>query len=122
MNGLLLQTAAIVTVLTLFVHSYLGERRLIGPILAIDAPITQKPLARAVVRFAWHFMSALGLVVALLLWRSGSRPDAADEFLVAFAGGVLLTAGIVDAVWSRFKHIGWPMIVLAGALTLLSFV
>jgi di/tricarboxylate transporter len=121
MNGVLLQAAAFVVVLTVGAHSYFGERRLIGPILAIYAPITQKPLARAVVRFAWHFTSALGIVIAVLLWRGGSQPSMADPIVIAVAGVALLASGLVDAVWSRFRHIGWPMLTLAGALILLSF-
>ncbi|OYY63703.1 hypothetical protein [Sphingomonas sp. 28-62-11] len=121
MNGVLLQAAAGVVVLTLAAHSYFGERRLIGPVLAVEASITQKPLARAVLRFAWHFMSALGLVVALLLWRAGMLPDSADPIVVGFAGIVLLASGLIDAVWSRFQHMGWPMLTLAGILTLSSF-
>ena len=119
---MLLQAAAMVVVLTIVAHGYLGEKRLIGPLLAIDAPITQAPLARAVIRFAWHFTSLLGLVVAMLLWRSGSRPEAADPALVAATGMVLLGSGLIDAVWSRFRHVGWPMLALAGLLTLASFV
>jgi hypothetical protein len=121
-NGVALQAAAGVVVLTVAAHSYFGERRLIRPILAVDAPITQKPLARAVLRFAWHFMSALGLVVALLLWRAGLASGGADPVVVGFAGIILLASGLIDAVWSRFKHIGWPMLTLAGILTLASFV
>ena len=120
--GVLLQAAAVVVVLTIVAHSYLGEKRLIGPILAVDSPITQAPLARAVIRFAWHFTSLLGLVVAMLLWRSGSRPEAADPVVVAATGFVLLGSGLIDAVWSRFRHVGWPMLAAAGLLTLGSFV
>ena len=119
---MLLQAAAMVVVLTIVAHSYLGEKRLIGPLLAVDAPITQAPLVRCVLRFAWHFTSLLGLVIALLLWRSGSRPEAADPALVAATGAVLLGSGLIDAVWSRFRHVGWPMLTLAGLLTLVSFV
>ena len=122
MNGVFLHAAAVIVVATIVAHSYLGEKRLIGPLLAVDAPITQAPLARAVIRFAWHFTSLLGLVVALLLWRSASRPESADPVLVAATGVVLLCSGLIDAVWSRFRHIGWPMLTTAGLLILASLV
>ncbi len=118
MNGILLQAAAVTVVLTMIGHSYVGERRLIGPILAIDAPVTQSPLARAVLGFNWHLTSLLGVIVAVVLWRSGSRPDLADPVIIAVIGISLLVSGVVDAAWSRFRHLGWPLLTLAGALAL----
>ena len=120
MNALLLQAAALTVLVTVAAHSYFGEKRLIAPILALDAPLVQRPLARAVLRFAWHFSSVLGLVIAVLLWRSAVHPEFADPVVLIATGAGLLVSGLVDAVWSRFRHIGWPMLTLAGALILLS--
>lgn len=118
MTPWMLQAAAAVVIVTLLAHSIVGERRLIAPVLAVDAEITQKPLAQAVLRFAWHFTSAIGFVIALLFWRAASSPDVADTVVVATAGAVLFIAGLIDAVWSKFQHIGWPMLTLSGALAL----
>lgn len=118
MTPWMLQAAAAVVVVTLLAHSIVGERRLIAPVLAVDAEITQKPLAQAVLRFAWHFTSAIGFVIALMFWQAASLPETADMVVVGAAGAVLLIAGLVDAVWSKFQHIGWPMLTLAGALAL----
>lgn len=122
MTPFLLRAAAVVLVITLFTHSILGERRLITPVLAVDSKITKNPLAQAVLRFAWHFMSALGMVIALMFWRAASHPETADAVVIGVAGFVLLVSGLIDAVWSRFRHVGWPMLTLAGALTLSSII
>jgi len=46
--------------------------------------------------------------------------DIAASWLVIAVGAVHLIAGIADAVITKGRHIGWPLIVLIGALTLLS--
>ena len=89
--------AALLMVLTACLHSYFGERRLIAPMLSIDAPLFQSALARWVIRFAWHMTSALIMLI----------------------GFVWLMAGLVDGIGSRGKHIGWPPITLAGLFILI---
>jgi hypothetical protein len=52
-DGLLLLTATLL-VLTALIHSVLGERRLIGPLVARRDGILANDLARVILRFAWH--------------------------------------------------------------------
>ena len=110
----LLYVSAGVIVLTAMVHSMLGERRLIGPILALDTGIVAHPLPRAVLRFAWHLTSVLMILTALLLVWPGT-PIA----LIRFTAFAYLAAGLIDAAMSRGRHIGWPMLAAAGLLALL---
>ncbi len=99
--------------LTAAVHSVLGERRLIGPILALNSGVVAVPLGRNVLRFAWHMTSLLMILSALTLVWSGT-----DRTLIAIIGGSWLAAGIVDALMTRGRHIGWPALAAAGAFAL----
>ena len=110
----LLWAAAILMVATAIVHSVLGERRLIGPILALDSDVTTRPLARAVLRFAWHFTSVLIALTALLVaWPETPR------MLILVTGAVYLAVGLFDAGMTRGKHVGWPFLAGAGVLALM---
>jgi hypothetical protein len=105
-------SAALIFV-TAMVHSFLGEKRLIGPILALETGIVARPLARAVLRFAWHLTSVLMLLTALLLVWPGT-PIA----LIRITAAAYLLVGLIDAVVTRGKHVGWPMLAGAGVLAL----
>lgn len=112
MNGLAL--AAAIMVVTGLTHSIVGEKRLITPALAIDAALMQRPLARRVLRFAWHFTTVLMLLcAALVVWPGVPRG------LLLLAGATWTGVGLFDAVLTRGEHIGWPLLTLAGVLTLI---
>ena len=101
---------------TSLAHSLLGERRLLGPLLAQRGGVLDSELARFLLRAVWHFMTLLFWILAMGLAAGlHSRDRAAFALLAAVAGGIG-GAGIFDAVGSRGKHIGWPMLVLTGLL------
>lgn len=109
-----LWASAIMMVLTALVHSWLGERRLIGPIIASDHGVMQRDLARKVLRFAWHFTSVLMLVnAAVVAWPGTPRG------LIQITGIAWLGVGLFDAIYSRGQHVGWPALTLSGALALI---
>ena len=109
--------SAATMVLTATVHSILGEKRLIGPILALDSDVTNRPLARKVLRFAWHFTSILMLVSALVVAWPGT-----PYRLVAITGSIWVVVGLFDAIYTRGRHVGWPFLSGAGFLALLGVV
>ena len=121
MRDVLLLAAAALLVLIGLVHSVLGERRLIGPALADRNGIYAHHLARAVTRFAWHLTTACMAVVAALIVLVVQY---GDETIVrgaaSIVGVVFLGAGIVDAVMTRGRHVGWPALTGAGVLALAS--
>ncbi len=108
-----LWAAAVLMTLTAIVHSMLGEKRLIGPLLKLDSEVTNRPLARKVLRFAWHFTSILMVLSALLVIWPGTPVE-----LVQVTGATWLAVGIFDAIYSQGKHVGWPFLALAGLLAL----
>lgn len=110
-------SAALVTV-TCLVHSVLGERKLIGPLLQMRNGVLQRDLARQVLRFAWHFMSVLGLIVALVLFSGARDPSDFDPMPVLVIGLLLTGSGLADAIYTKGRHVGWPLIVASGLAAL----
>jgi hypothetical protein len=105
--------SAALMVATALTHSVLGEKRLIGPLLARDIDLLSGYRAN-LVRFAWHFTSLLMVVTACAVaWPKTPLP------VIEITGAVWLAAGVLDAVLTRGKHVGWPPLSAAGILALL---
>jgi hypothetical protein len=120
MTRFFLIAAAVATLVTAFTHSYFGERRLIGPLVRSNAGIMSRALAKQVVRFAWHLTTLLWLGQALLLLRAANAAPPLDRALVIGIGAMYLAAGLFDAVFTRGRHIGWPMLTAIGLFSLIS--
>lgn len=110
----LLTLAAILMVVTAATHSVLGEQHLIQPLIAFNTGIIARPLAQRVLRFAWHLTSILMLACAFaIVWPTTPAP------VLAAIGSAWLVPGVVDAIYTRGRHVGWPLLVAAGTLPLL---
>ncbi|MEO9469335.1 hypothetical protein [Parasphingorhabdus sp.] len=120
MNEILLYIAAGLALVTILVHSIVGEKRLITPLVNSDHGVMEADLAKQVVRFAWHFTSIIGLIAVYILFDAARDFAAADTALLSITGGAFLIAGIYDAIATRGKHIGWPLLAAAGFLTILT--
>ena len=120
MATMFLIAAAIVTLATAATHSYFGEKRLIGPLVASDDGVMSRLLAKQVIRFAWHLTSLLWIGQALLLLRAAFDPEVLDAMLIAGIGVLHVAVGLFDAVVTRGKHIGWPLLMAIGVFALLS--
>jgi hypothetical protein len=112
--------AAAATLVTAFTHSYFGERRLIRPLVASNAGVMSSVLAKQIVRFAWHLTSLLWAVQILLLVRGAMEPSSMDRTAIGGIGVVHLGAGLFDAVYTRGRHIGWPLLAAIGCFSLLA--
>lgn len=112
MIWLWLSAAFMVT--TAGVHSVLGYRRLIVPVLNSQAGPLADPLSRRIIRFAWHATSVLMLIsAAAVAW-----PGTPDALLIVIGGGWLAT-GLVNAAYTRGRHIAWPALSGAGIFALI---
>ena len=109
-----LTIGSLLLVATMGVHSILGQKRLIRPILKQGAGVMQYPLARFILPFGWHLMSFVGLVVAAILFAWAWAPDQSRNVGLAMTGSVFTVSGIIDAIGSRGKHIGWAPLTLIG--------
>ena len=110
--------SAALVVVTCLTHSLVGEKRLIGPILKLRVGVLQNDLARQVLRFAWHLMSGLGVIVAFLLFGYARNPSTIDPAMIVLIGLILAGSGLFDAIYTRGKHVGWPLLATAGVTTL----
>lgn len=107
-----LYASALVMVLTALAHSLMGEKRLITPLLARDIDLLSG-YRSMLVRFAWHYTSVLMIVTAALVaWPGTPLP------LIKITGVAWLIAGVFDAIVTRGRHIGWPLLLLAGIFAL----
>lgn len=120
MDALFLLAASTLCVITACVHSYFGEKRLIIPLVQSNQGVMDNALARQVIRFAWHWTSALWVLVAAYL-ALASQGDVIHPTLLLAIGLFHLIAGLADGVLTRGKHIGWPPITLIGALVLIAW-
>ena len=112
MIWLWLSAAFMVT--TAGVHSVLGYRRLIVPMLHSEAGPLADPLSRRIINFAWHATSVLMLIsAAAVAW-----PGTPNALLVVIGGGWLAT-GLFNAAYTKGRHIAWPALSGAGILALI---
>jgi len=118
-DGLLL-TAALLLIVTSVVHSIMGERRLLGPVLTRREGILKSPLARFVLRFAWHITSVTWAVIALILAALVLDPTAVRWWAAVGIGVAFTAIGAFTAISSRGRHIGWPFLVGIGLTALAS--
>ena len=105
---------------TSLVHSIVGERRLITPLLAERQGVLQHAQARFLIRMVWHFMSVLFCIIAVAIAAGFNAPEASAKALLQATGVGIGGAGLFDAIATRGKHIGWPLLVLIGVFALLA--
>ncbi len=106
--------SAALMVTTAGVHSVLGYRRLIVPLLRSEAGPLVDPLSRRIIRFAWHATSVLMLIsAAAVAW-----PGTPNSLLIVIGAGWLAT-GIFNAIYTRGRHIAWPALGGSGIFALI---
>jgi hypothetical protein len=96
------------------VHSLLGYRRLIGPLLRNGEGLLADALVRRIVRFAWHATSVLMLVSAAAVAWPGT-----PKGLLTAIGAAWLATGLFNAVYTKGRHIAWPVLSAAGLFALI---
>ena len=111
--------AGVACVVSALMHSLLGEAWLIGPLVRSKSGSMGRPITRQVARLAWHWTSVLWLMVGGVLVSAGLG-HAIDTWLLACIGGAHLVLGLFDAIVTRGRHLGWPLLILIGGLTLLA--
>src|SRR3546814_6894266 len=83
-------------VTTAGVHSVLGYRRMIVPLLRHEAGPLADPLTRRIIRFAWHATSVLMLIsAAAVAW-----PGTPVSLLIVIGAG-WLASGLFDAAYTN---------------------
>lgn len=112
MIWLWLSAAFMVT--TAGVHSVLGYRRLILPMMQSQAGPLADPLSRRIIHFAWHATSLLMLISAMAVAWPGTPAD-----LIAAIGAAWLATGLANAAYTKGRHIARPALSGAGIFALI---
>lgn len=119
MSAPFLMIGAVIMTGLAVVHSWLGERRLIGPLLAPEMRaglLARSRFARRVLRFAWHLTSVAFVALAAPLAVYAFAPvDAPARLALRLIGVGLLTMGVITLASSRGRHLAWPFFMGAGA-------
>lgn len=120
MTTVALIVAALLTAWLGVAHSWLGERRLLGPLLAPGRRqgfLEKSAAARTTLRFAWHLTSMAWCGIALILAALAFSPlgGGGRLVLVIIAMTFVLTGAVVLAT-SRGRHFAWPVFLLIAAL------
>ncbi len=111
--------AAILAVFISAVHSLLGEKKLIGPLLALEH--RERPLAsrfmRRVLRFAWHLTSVAWIGMGLVLAALARAPlDGTGRLAVGIIGATFLAMGVLTLVAARGRHLAWVVFLAIAGL------
>jgi len=106
--------AGLVMAATGIVHSLLGERRLIGPLLASGAFAGVRKAGPAM-RFTWHLAGLLMMLSGLTVAWPGTPAG-----LVRMIGAFYLLLGLLALVLTRGRHVSGPMFTAGGVLALLA--
>ena len=119
MNSYLLVAAFGLTIVAL-IHSILGEKLIIKPILKLTLPkiLGSESLTKQTVRFAWHLttLTALGFAAILFYYSFNPVNSVTTNTLKIVAAG-LFTAALISAVTTRGRHFSWWAFLLIGIFT-----
>ncbi len=119
MNTSLALAASLVFLVGL-AHSWLGEVRLLGPLLAPGTRqgiLEKSAFARRILRFAWHLTTlAWWGTGAMLAAFSLSPIDRGGKIALAAAATTFFVTGLVILATSRGRHLAWPVFFAIAAL------
>jgi hypothetical protein len=113
-----LAIAAVFAAALAVTHSWLGEKWIIQPVLAIeDMPklFGSRRGMKKILRFAWHLTSVFFLgMAAVMLHYSVVGKDRAVLFIIAVT---YLLSAVMTLVVSRGRHYAWIVFLTIGLLT-----
>ncbi len=123
MSSFALLSAGTICAIGSLIHSWLGERQLLGPVLSAErhnGSLAEGSSARRVLRFAWHLTSLAWLALgAILVALALSPPNFLGVSVLLIVTVVLWLNGLITLLAGGVRHIGWPLFfAAAGAATL----
>ena len=112
-----LLAAALLVFATGAAHSWFGERRLLGPLLAPEPNRQLSDFARRTIRFAWHLTTIAwcGIGVALISLAVSTPLDQLNRPVLGIIAATFLLTACVTLISSRGRHLAWVVfLVIAG--------
>lgn len=126
MNEWTLSLAAFLLFGTGIVHSVLGERRLIGPLLdpaKRSGLLEHSTFARQVLRFAWHLTTlALWGFAAILVGLVATPAGQQTATTLVIIALVCLLSAVYIFITSGARHLAWPVFLTAAGLCVVPLV
>ncbi len=118
--NLFLLSAVILLVLIGFVHSFVGERKLITPLSNQISNIVfeDDPLNRLVLRAAWHLTTIAWWGIAIVIYDLANMSSPPQLTVHALAGTFILTGFFIGA-FTRGKHPAWVVFGIIAVLLLI---
>jgi hypothetical protein len=119
MTAIALWFAAVLVVGVSVVHSWLGEVRIISPLLALEPRqgVLRSAFTRQVIRYAWHLTSlawsGMGAALAALAFMP---PSPAGRIAVLVIAVTFLLHGVIVLAISRGRHLAWPIFLVIATL------
>jgi hypothetical protein len=101
--------SAVFMAITALLHSYFGEKRLLGPLFAAQTPFFEPYPRRRLLRTSWHYQSVFMLSNAVVVLWPG-----VDARLKLAIGVFWLVMGLQSLIRSRGKHVGVVPLLGAG--------
>lgn len=115
-------TSAILLVLVGLMHSVLGQRNLIAPLLAReDFPVVlgSQRNGRLTLWFGWHALTFFWWAQAIVLWRMAGDTGLAGQTTLFAWSFACVAIGLTALIVSKGKHLSWvfflPIAALLGA-------
>jgi hypothetical protein len=112
--------AATLLVGTAVMHSLLGERLFVRPLLGEGGQFYKRKLAGFLLRLAWHLLSVSWVTIAAILLTIAFWPGNLPKAILWIIGATFTVIGLYDAIGSRGRHVAWPLFTAVGILSLLA--
>lgn len=117
MNHSLLIAAVLIAAIAV-VHTLLGERLVIGPLLAGEVPRLggSSRFMRRTVRYAWHLTSLIAVGFAALLFYYAKEPRQ-HVMAIKIVSATFILSSLLAVIMTRGKHFSWVVFLAIGLLT-----
>lgn len=118
MNYYLLTSACLITIVAM-IHSLLGEKLIVKPILRLDLPhiLGSDFLTKKTLRLAWHLMSVAAFGFAGILFFYSFQVITNDASVtVKIISAVFIVSSVVSVFVAHGRHFSWWAFLLIGIL------
>lgn len=112
-------SSAILIVITGCIHSVLGEKLILIPILKMDLPplIHSSVFMKRVLRMAWHMTTLAWWGIGYFFFELAKQPlDITGGLFTKTILIVCLVSGILSLIWARGRHFSWMVFLLVSFL------
>jgi len=116
----MLYSAFVLILLLGLAHSWLGERKLIQPVIALEvfpALLGSDKLAKSTLRVSWHLLSLCWWGIAALLFYYANSNLPVPTPLLWMISGLFGLSGLAALYFSRGKHKSWVIFFAIAAIT-----